>query len=151
MLRDKFVNESFPLDAIFTTTGYSYLVARPLARITHVSIYEYTIDAVDAREILFNLSPEQCPMAVLFVNHGNDIEFLYRDLGYTGATIEQATFFGTLEIFNTEIPSVMGLTSFCGSPPFFCGNQDIPFPCDTPFPVPTLNPTLKYQPPKQKQ
>ena len=114
---------------MFVTRPYTYETVRPLLRIFKVPVYEYDVMGRDAREILENLPPELCPQAVLFVNHGNYLDMLQRNLGYTGLAVEDRDFFGRLMILNRPIFSAMTLTDFGG----LRGNTDQPFPCDVPF------------------
>jgi len=130
-LRDKFVNETLPLDAVFVTRPYTYETARPLLRLTHVPVFEYAVSGVDARQILESLPPALCPDAVLFVNHGDFLDNLVRDLGYTGPMVDDRAMFGRMTILNRPIFGAMTLTDFGG---LRC-DQDMPFPCPNgPFP-----------------
>ena len=92
-------------------------MARPLLRAMHfinplVQVHEYDVGAADAREILFNLPPAQCPNAVLFINHGDFIDALQRDLGYTGMPIENNSMFGALMIMVPPNYNSMIFTDF---------------------------------------
>lgn len=96
-LRDRFISENIPVDAIFVSDDAvrSYLTAAPLEAVLDVPVRRYTARSPNSEDLAIQVANmDPCPEHAMIITHGNFIDALFSRLGADVSNILDITEFG---------------------------------------------------------